>query len=49
MFSLPSSLSLRKAPNDKDDDDDYDDDDDDDDFDDMMVITLLPLMTPDYD
>ena len=41
MFSLPSSSPLLKVPN--------DDDDDDDDFDDMMVITLLPLMTPDYD
>ena len=49
MFSLPSSSPLLKVPNDNDDDDDYDDDDDDDDFDDMMVITLLPLMTPDYD
>ena len=47
MFSLPSSSSLLKVPNDNDDGDDYDDDDDD--FDDMMVITLLPLMTPDYD
>ena len=49
MFSLPSSSSLLKVPNDNDDDDDNDEDDDDEDFDDMMVITLLPLMTPHYD
>ena len=49
MFSLTSSSSLLKVPNDNDDDHDYDDHDDDDDFDDMMEITLLPLMKPDYD